>query len=62
MQVGFIGAGNMASAIIGGMIEKKKYEASQIMASGKDDEQFFLPIELHIGSVIPPIRGSVLRR
>ena len=36
MKIGFIGGGNMASAIIGGMIEKKVYEAGQVMASGKD--------------------------
>ena len=36
MRIGFIGGGNMASAIIGGMIEKKAYEASQVAASGKD--------------------------
>ena len=36
MKIGFIGGGNMASAIIGGMIEKKVYEADQVMASGKD--------------------------
>lgn len=36
MKIGFIGGGNMAGAIIGGMIEKKAYDASQVMASGKD--------------------------
>ena len=36
MRIGFIGGGNMASAIIGGMIEKKVYGADQVMASGKD--------------------------
>lgn len=36
MKIGFIGGGNMASAIIGGMIEKKVYGADQVMASGKD--------------------------
>ncbi len=36
MKIGFIGGGNMAGAIIGGMIEKKVYEPKQVMASGKD--------------------------
>ena len=36
MKIGFIGGGNMAGAIIGGMIEKKVYGAEQVMASGKD--------------------------
>ena len=36
MKIGFIGGGNMASAIIGGMIEKKVYTKDQVMASGKD--------------------------
>ena len=36
MKIGFIGAGNMATAIIGGMIEKKEYSKEQILASGKD--------------------------
>ena len=36
MKIGFIGGGNMASAIIGGMVEKEIYAANQIMASGKD--------------------------
>ena len=36
MKIGFIGGGNMASAIIGGMIEKKVYESQQITVSGKD--------------------------
>ena len=36
MKIGFIGGGNMAGAIIGGMVEKKVYEGSQIAASGKD--------------------------
>ena len=36
MKIGFIGGGNMASAIIGGMIEKKVYESTQVAASGKD--------------------------
>lgn len=36
MKIGFIGGGNMASAIIGGMIEKKVYASEQVMASGKD--------------------------
>lgn len=36
MKIGFIGGGNMAGAIIGGMIEKKVYESNQVMASGKD--------------------------
>ena len=36
MKIGFIGGGNMASAIIGGMVEKKIYAGSQIAASGKD--------------------------
>ena len=36
MKIGFIGGGNMASAIIGGMVEKKVYAPEQIMASGKD--------------------------
>ena len=30
MKIGFIGGGNMASAIIGGMVEKKVYAGSQI--------------------------------
>ena len=36
MKIGFIGGGNMAGAIIGGMIEKKVYAPNQVMASGKD--------------------------
>ena len=36
MKIGFIGGGNMASAIIGGMVEKKIYASEQILASGKD--------------------------
>ena len=36
MKIGFIGGGNMASAIIGGMVEKEIYAPQQIMASGKD--------------------------
>ena len=36
MKIGFIGGGNMAGAIIGGMIEKKVYTKDQVMASGKD--------------------------
>ena len=36
MKIGFIGAGNMASAIIGGMIEKKIYASEQVAASGLD--------------------------
>lgn len=36
MKIGFIGGGNMASAIIGGMVEKKVYAPEQIAASGKD--------------------------
>ena len=32
MKIGFIGGGNMASAIIGGMIEKKVYASDQVMA------------------------------
>ena len=36
MKIGFIGGGNMASAIIGGMIEKEAYTSGQVMASGKD--------------------------
>ena len=36
MKIGFIGAGNMAGAIIGGMIEKKIYKSEEITASGKD--------------------------
>lgn len=36
MKIGFIGGGNMASAIIGGMVEKKVYAPEQITASGKD--------------------------
>ena len=36
MKIGFIGGGNMASAIIGGMVEKKIYTPEQIAASGKD--------------------------
>ena len=36
MKIGFIGGGNMASAIIGGMIEKEAYTSAQVMASGKD--------------------------
>ena len=36
MKIGFIGGGNMAGAIIGGMIEKKVYAPQQVMVSGKD--------------------------
>lgn len=36
MKIGFIGAGNMAGAIIGGMVEKNIYTSTQIIASGKD--------------------------
>lgn len=38
MKIGFIGAGNMASAIIGGMIDKKIYEPEQVAASGLDEQ------------------------
>lgn len=38
MQIGFIGGGNMAGAIIGGMVEKKVYAPEYIWASGKDAE------------------------
>ena len=38
MKIGFIGGGNMASAIIGGMIEKKVYSSEQVAASGKDKQ------------------------
>ena len=36
MKIGFIGGGNMASAIIGGIIEKEIYTPKQIVVSGKD--------------------------
>lgn len=36
MKIGFIGGGNMAGAIIGGMIEKGIYTSEQVSASGKD--------------------------
>ena len=36
MKIGFIGGGNMAGAIIGGIVEKEIYAPGQIMASGKD--------------------------
>lgn len=36
MKIGFIGGGNMAGAIIGGMVDNKLYEGAQIAASGKD--------------------------
>ena len=36
MKIGFIGGGNMASAIIGGIVEKKIYASEEIAASGKD--------------------------
>ena len=36
MKIGFIGGGNMASAIIGGIVEKKVYASEQVAASGKD--------------------------
>lgn len=36
MKIGFIGGGNMAGAIIGGIIDKKVYTPQQVMASGKD--------------------------
>lgn len=34
--IGFIGAGNMAKAIIGGMLDKKRYEPESILASRRD--------------------------
>lgn len=36
MKIGFIGAGNMAKAIIGGMIKKNIYEPEQIVASRRN--------------------------
>ena len=37
MKIGFIGAGNMASAMIGGMINSKSVMANDIIASAKSD-------------------------
>ena len=36
MKVGFIGAGNMASAMIGGIINSKLLSPSNIIASAND--------------------------
>ena len=33
MRIGFIGLGNMASAIIGGLLGKEMVEASELMLS-----------------------------
>ena len=38
MKVGFIGAGNMASAMIGGIINSKLLSPSNIIASAKTDK------------------------
>ena len=38
MKVGFIGAGNMASAMIGGIISSKLLSPSNIIASAKTDK------------------------
>ena len=35
-KIGFIGAGNMASALVRGLIKSKKYKSDQISASDKD--------------------------
>ena len=37
MKIGFIGAGNMAKAIIGGMVKKGVYEPGQIVASRRNE-------------------------
>lgn len=38
MKIGFIGLGNMASAMIGGMLQNKIVEAGDIIGSAKTDE------------------------
>ena len=38
MKLGFIGCGNMASAIIGGILEKKIVDREDITASTKSEE------------------------
>jgi len=40
MKVGFIGAGNMASAMIGGILNSKLLSPSNIIASAKTDKTF----------------------
>ncbi len=37
-MIGFIGTGNMASAIIGGLISSGKYDKTQIFGSAKSEE------------------------
>ena len=38
MKIGFIGCGNMASAMIGGIIAKGLYKAEEIIVSDAMDE------------------------
>ena len=37
MKIGFIGAGNMAKAIIGGMVKNKIYQPKEIIASRRNE-------------------------
>ena len=38
MKIGFIGAGNMAKAIIGGMVKNRMYQPQEIIASRRNEE------------------------
>ena len=38
MKIGFIGLGNMASAMIGGILKKELYSAEDIIGSDKSEE------------------------
>ncbi len=45
MKIGFIGLGNMASAIIGGMIQKELVRAEDILGSGRRKETVVKAVE-----------------
>lgn len=38
MKIGFIGLGNMASAMIGGILKKELYSAEDIIGSDKSED------------------------
>lgn len=38
MKIGFIGLGNMASAMIGGILKKELYAAEDIIGSDKSED------------------------
>ncbi|MFC1892074.1 pyrroline-5-carboxylate reductase [Thermodesulfobacteriota bacterium] len=46
-QIGFIGAGNMANALIKGLINSDSYHADQITASDNDDKKLALLSDLY---------------